>query len=39
MISEKNLSQELWDVRNEVEYFKFESLRLYKENTSLKKQI
>ena len=39
MVHEKNLSQELWETRNEVEYFKYEAIRLFKENMSYKKQI
>lgn len=29
MIKEKNFSQDLWETKNEVEYFKFEAFRLF----------
>lgn len=38
-IRDKNLSQDLWETRNEMEYFKFEALRLFQENNQLRKQI
>lgn len=31
-IRDKNLSQDLWETRNEMDYFRAEALRLYEEN-------
>lgn len=39
MIEEKNLSHELWETRNQADYFRYEAVKLFNENNSLRKQI
>ena len=39
MIREKNLSEDLWQTRNEVDYFKYQAIKLFEENNLMRKQI